>query len=192
MPDRSIHASAPALNGHDLAGLDRAFAGRLLNATTPAQVADVLLDGDLDALGNSALARGTCVLWSSRWPQAIEAYPSPCLEAEALTAAMAAVQRLRDGLPSAPGVRVLCDQDSAIAVLHAPRGNMPRGETCLGAILALARSLGLEVVAEGIETEQQLRILRDMGCVYGQGYFFGRPKSADYWIALQKNGAVTT
>ena len=58
-----------------------------------------------------------------------------------------------------------------------------RGLAVIGAILALARSLGLEVVAEGIETEQQLRILRDMGCVYGQGFYFGRPQPAAFWQA---------
>jgi EAL domain-containing protein (putative c-di-GMP-specific phosphodiesterase class I) len=61
----------------------------------------------------------------------------------------------------------------------------PRSLAVIGAILALARSLGLEVVAEGIETEQQLRILRDMGCVYGQGFLFGRPQPAAYWRARQ-------
>jgi diguanylate cyclase (GGDEF)-like protein len=59
----------------------------------------------------------------------------------------------------------------------------PRSLAVIGAILALARSLGLEVVAEGIETQQQLRVLRDMGCVYGQGYLFGRPQPAAHWIA---------
>ncbi len=61
-----------------------------------------------------------------------------------------------------------------------------------GATLALARSLGLEVVAGGIETERQLRILRGMGCVYGQGCFFSRPKPAGYWIALQKIEPATS
>ncbi len=70
----------------------------------------------------------------------------------------------------------------------APLGqeDSPRSLAVIGAILALARSLGLEVVAEGIETEQQLRILRDMGCVYGQGYFFGRPQPAEHWLALRE------
>ncbi len=68
----------------------------------------------------------------------------------------------------------------------------PRSLAVIGAILALARSLGLEVVAEGIETEQQLFVLRRMGCVYGQGYFFGRPKPAEHWIALQKNETATS
>jgi diguanylate cyclase (GGDEF)-like protein len=62
----------------------------------------------------------------------------------------------------------------------------PRSLAVIGAILALARSLGLEVVAEGIETEQQLCVLRDMGCMYGQGYFFGRPHPAEHWLARQE------
>jgi diguanylate cyclase (GGDEF)-like protein len=44
-----------------------------------------------------------------------------------------------------------------------------------GAIMALARRLGLAVVAEGIEREVQLIRLREMGCEYGQGFLFARP-----------------
>ncbi len=47
------------------------------------------------------------------------------------------------------------------------------------AILALGRSLGLTVVAEGIETDEQFRMLRRLGCELGQGYLFGRPASAE-------------
>ncbi len=43
------------------------------------------------------------------------------------------------------------------------------------AIITMARSLGLQVVAEGIEDEFQLRELCRLGCGYGQGYFFSRP-----------------
>ncbi len=43
------------------------------------------------------------------------------------------------------------------------------------AILDLAIALDMGVVAEGIETEQQLDLLIDMGCTYGQGYLFSRP-----------------
>jgi len=42
-------------------------------------------------------------------------------------------------------------------------------------ILALAATLGIETVGEGIETEQQRRTLRELGCHYGQGYLLGKP-----------------
>ena len=42
-------------------------------------------------------------------------------------------------------------------------------------VLALASSLGIETVAEGIEQEAQMQTLIDLGCKYGQGYFFSRP-----------------
>jgi diguanylate cyclase (GGDEF)-like protein/PAS domain S-box-containing protein len=47
------------------------------------------------------------------------------------------------------------------------------------AILELARSFRLGAIAEGIETEEQLESLRDLGCNYIQGYLFSKPVSAD-------------
>jgi diguanylate cyclase (GGDEF)-like protein len=47
------------------------------------------------------------------------------------------------------------------------------------AVVALARGLRIGVVAEGIETEAQARILGDIGCDVGQGYLFSRPLPAD-------------
>lgn len=44
------------------------------------------------------------------------------------------------------------------------------------AVLTLARDLKLECIAEGIETEEQARILRELGCPLLQGYLFGRPQ----------------
>lgn len=48
----------------------------------------------------------------------------------------------------------------------------------VGAALDIARQLGMRVVAEGIETNEQMEILRDRGCQLGQGYRFSRPISA--------------
>jgi len=46
------------------------------------------------------------------------------------------------------------------------------------AILDIGESLGLRVVAEGIETPEQLERLRDLGCRYGQGFLLDRPMEA--------------
>jgi diguanylate cyclase (GGDEF)-like protein/PAS domain S-box-containing protein len=51
-------------------------------------------------------------------------------------------------------------------------------------ILALASSLDMEVVAEGVETEQQLNLLRKMHCSYAQGYHLSRPVEAPQFEAL--------
>ncbi|HWS86657.1 MAG TPA: EAL domain-containing protein [Pyrinomonadaceae bacterium] len=45
-------------------------------------------------------------------------------------------------------------------------------------IVTLARSLGMNVIAEGVETADQLRQLGELGCDYGQGYLFSRPVGA--------------
>jgi diguanylate cyclase (GGDEF)-like protein/PAS domain S-box-containing protein len=44
------------------------------------------------------------------------------------------------------------------------------------AVLSLARSLGLTAVAEGVETDDQLELLRGLGCDVGQGFYFARPQ----------------
>ena len=51
-------------------------------------------------------------------------------------------------------------------------------------IVALAHALGMDVIAEGVETAAQLAKLRAIGCEYGQGYFFAKPLPSDEATAL--------
>jgi EAL domain-containing protein (putative c-di-GMP-specific phosphodiesterase class I) len=55
-----------------------------------------------------------------------------------------------------------------------------RGENTaiIRTIITLAQHFGLKVVAEGVETTQQLKLLRSLGCEFVQGYLFSRPLSA--------------
>ncbi|HUA90939.1 MAG TPA: EAL domain-containing protein [Terracidiphilus sp.] len=46
-------------------------------------------------------------------------------------------------------------------------------------IVELARVMGMDVVAEGIETKEQHNLLREMGCRYGQGYLYAKPMTAE-------------
>jgi EAL domain-containing protein (putative c-di-GMP-specific phosphodiesterase class I) len=54
--------------------------------------------------------------------------------------------------------------------------------TVVAAILALARALNIQVIAEGIETEAQRDALLAMGCEMGQGYLLGRPAPIRQWL----------
>jgi len=53
-------------------------------------------------------------------------------------------------------------------------------------VLALAKSLGLATIAEGVETEAQRDYLRSLGCHAYQGYFFSRPLTIDAFEAFSK------
>ncbi|MEA3078144.1 MAG: diguanylate cyclase, partial [Actinomycetota bacterium] len=50
-----------------------------------------------------------------------------------------------------------------------------QARTIAGAIITMADALGLDVIAEGVETEAQAGVLRDLACTFAQGYLFGRP-----------------
>ena len=51
-----------------------------------------------------------------------------------------------------------------------------RKRAVVSAITTLARDLGAGVIAEGIENEEELSVLVDLGVPFGQGYHFGRPE----------------
>jgi EAL domain-containing protein (putative c-di-GMP-specific phosphodiesterase class I) len=51
-------------------------------------------------------------------------------------------------------------------------------------ILPMAMNLRLDVVAEGVETIEQVALFRKLHCKYGQGYYFSRPLSAEGTTAL--------
>ncbi|MFH7873650.1 MAG: EAL domain-containing protein [Candidatus Aenigmatarchaeota archaeon] len=53
-------------------------------------------------------------------------------------------------------------------------------------IVELAENLGAESIAEGVENQQQLNFLRQIGCVYAQGYFLGKPMPKEDIIRLYK------
>jgi EAL domain-containing protein (putative c-di-GMP-specific phosphodiesterase class I) len=74
-------------------------------------------------------------------------------------------------------VRGLPDNASSLAIVRA--------------ILAMAHGLGLEVIAEGVENEEQYETLRDNGCKHFQGYLFGRPVDVDTFEATQFTGPVS-
>ncbi len=57
-------------------------------------------------------------------------------------------------------------------------------------IISMAQSLGIEVIAEGVETEAQRLLLLDDGCVAFQGYLFGKPVPIEQFDALISRGAA--
>jgi EAL domain-containing protein (putative c-di-GMP-specific phosphodiesterase class I) len=65
-------------------------------------------------------------------------------------------------------------------------GKCGRTTAIVRAILSLGDCLGLEVIAEGVETEEQLRLLRELKCKHAQGYYFARPmepEAAEWFIS---------
>ncbi|WP_374255502.1 EAL domain-containing protein [Aquabacterium sp.] len=65
-------------------------------------------------------------------------------------------------------------------------GDTPQSSAVVSAIIALARALGLRVIAEGVETTTQMEVLYNLGCHICQGFLFARPMPADQvstWVS---------
>jgi EAL domain-containing protein (putative c-di-GMP-specific phosphodiesterase class I) len=59
--------------------------------------------------------------------------------------------------------------------------------TIVKAIIQMAKGLGIQVVAEGVETGEQFNLLRGLGCDYFQGYLFAEPLQADCVLEALRN-----
>ena len=66
----------------------------------------------------------------------------------------------------------------------------PRQMSIVAGIIALAKGLGMQVVAEGVEDRLQWDMLRDMDCDLLQGYLFSRPVPADKFVGLLRHGII--
>jgi diguanylate cyclase (GGDEF)-like protein/PAS domain S-box-containing protein len=68
----------------------------------------------------------------------------------------------------------------------------PDDAAIVTAIVAMARSLGVDVIAEGVETEEQVAELKRLGCYRAQGFLLSRPMTAAALARLLRSGQVTT
>jgi EAL domain-containing protein (putative c-di-GMP-specific phosphodiesterase class I) len=65
-------------------------------------------------------------------------------------------------------------------------GSDSMGTSIVQAIIALAHSLGMQVIAEGVENEIQLNKLKRLGCNFAQGYHFAKPLCPDDLVAFAR------
>jgi len=68
----------------------------------------------------------------------------------------------------------------------------PRNAAVVRAAIQLARELGIEIIAEGVETQAQVNFLISAGCTLGQGYLFSRPVTAKRAGRLLRRGTIET
>ena len=60
----------------------------------------------------------------------------------------------------------------------------PDDRAIVSAIISMSRSLGINTIAEGVETREQLDYLQAQGCNEVQGYYFSRPVAPDTFLKL--------
>jgi EAL domain-containing protein (putative c-di-GMP-specific phosphodiesterase class I) len=89
-------------------------------------------------------------------------------------------------LLSYPFTKIKIDKSFVLSLKN--EGN---SEAVIKAVIGLGNSLGLTVTAEGIETEATWEYLREVGCLQGQGYYFGEARPANELdMPVERRGAA--
>ena len=67
-------------------------------------------------------------------------------------------------------------------------------EGIMHGLVEMSKTMGFQIIAEGIETQSQLDLVRAAGITHAQGYFLGKPQTADYWLKeiLRQRSQKTT
>ena len=66
-----------------------------------------------------------------------------------------------------------------------------RNAALIRAMVGLASDLKMQTTAEGVETQEELLLVRNLGCSLVQGYIFGKPMPAEEALELASKGAAT-
>lgn len=64
-----------------------------------------------------------------------------------------------------------------------------KGISIVESIISLTKTLGIPMIVEGVENEEQVNFLKNLGCLYAQGYYFYRPMATDQYEELLKDPA---
>lgn len=70
-------------------------------------------------------------------------------------------------------------------------GENQQDDVIVAAVIRMAMALGLQVIAEGVETEDQSRLLSELGCHFAQGFLFGRPSDPSIMEKLLRDEMAT-
>ena len=68
--------------------------------------------------------------------------------------------------------------------------NGKAAQTTIEAIMHLATGLGIKVIAEGIQTKEQVEVLSNLGCYLGQGFYYYKPQKSDQFMKLINHDVV--
>jgi diguanylate cyclase (GGDEF)-like protein/PAS domain S-box-containing protein len=71
-------------------------------------------------------------------------------------------------------------------------GHDPEDSAIVTAVVSLAHALGLQAIAEGVETPLQMAELKTLGCEYAQGYLYAKPASASTWDEIVQSNELFT